>query len=199
MKSPWIALTAVMTVLAGIAFLNRSGAQTAPAAQPTVVAVCDVVRVFNHYERASSLSTELEQRRQTLQAENQQRVQAMDNLRAELQNLQEGSEAYNSRTEELWKMSLEQEGWENTQKGMLGHWHHQTTQNMYDDIIAMIGAVAGESGIDIVLFEQKEEVPTENTTELVAQIARRKVLYNTPRVDITDQVLDRLNEAWRNR
>jgi Skp family chaperone for outer membrane proteins len=197
MKSPWIALTAVMTVLAGLVFLNRSGAQTAPATQPTVVAVCDVVRVFNNYERASSLSVELEKRRQAIEAENQQRAQAMDTLRAELQNLQQGSEAYNSRSQELWKMSLEQEGWENTQKGMLGHWHHQNTKAMYDDIVAMIATMAKASGIDIVLFEQKEDLPTENTTELVNQIARRKVLYNTPQVDITDQVLARLNEAWR--
>jgi len=75
--------------------------------------------------------------------------------------------------------------------------HRRYTKQLYEEILAVVAQVAKQRGIDVVLYVEREVVQTEDTRELLTMIERRKVLYASDQVDLTQTVLARLNEAYR--
>ena len=61
----------------------------------------------------------------------------------------------------------------------------------------MIKKVAKDRGLELVLFKESEDAKPANLDELLQRMSRRKVLYNANSIDITDEVLTRLNEAYK--
>jgi Skp family chaperone for outer membrane proteins len=53
--------------------------------------------------------------------------------------------------------------------------------------------VAKEKGLDIVLEKDEPEFPLSNYTELMTVISTHKVLYSSGCVDISDEVMARLD------
>ncbi len=199
MKSSWIYLIALAVLFGGGLAINRSIAQqsTQPESGVTQIAVCDVVTVFNNYIRTEDMTAEMAQRQRRLQELNAERAKRAETLETELQNLRPGSEEHTLRTEELWQLQLEQEGWQKAQMGVLLKWHHKATEEMYKQIVDMVKVVAQELDLDLVLLQHSQVIQTASTEELLAQISRRTVLYSSAKVDITAKVLARINEQYR--
>ncbi len=199
MKSSWIYLITLAAIVGGGLAINNSIAEESatPESGNPQLAVCDVVAVFNHYIRTEDMTAEMAQRQQKLQELNTERANRGAALEAELQNLVPGSEQHSIQTEELWKLQLEQEGWQKAQMGVLLKWHHMATEQMYQQIVDMVKVIADEQGLDIVLFQNNLPLQTSSTEELLGQISRRTVLYSSPKVDITETVLARINEQYR--
>ncbi len=189
-------------ILVGVALsavvLSHSLAQPAAApAAPTRVAVCDVVEIFNNYQRAKDLTAKLNERRKAIQAENDDRGKKIDDKQEEMKALKKGSKEYEARFNELQRMVLEREAWLKFQETLAVREHHRLTVEMYEEIQKMIGALAKERGVQIVLFRDPENITSQNTAELLRQIGMRKVLYSDGSVDMTEDTLRRLNEAYR--
>ena len=74
------------------------------------------------------------------------------------------------------------------------------TGSMYRKLIDAMGKVATENGYDMVIFKEKEIPFNKLKPEaLSTYIAMRKVLWVRNDLDITDQVVQRMNNEWRNR
>jgi len=162
------------------------------------LAVCDVVEAFNNCEQTKAARLELQKRQQAVKAANDERVKAIDAIKMEMEGLREGSEEYNKRLEELWRLSLEREGWQKAQSAMLMRSYQLAAKRIYDEILSVVEEVAKERGLDLVLFKVQEPIDLESGEDLVAQIARRQVLYSSDALDITEIVLARLNDRQLN-
>ena len=67
MKAARVYVLVIAALLGGAVLLGRSFAQSpSTAAGPTKVAVCDVVKVFNNYNRAKDLTANLNEKRETV-------------------------------------------------------------------------------------------------------------------------------------
>lgn len=193
-----MALACATLLIAGIysysAAQSTQGSSTQPAA--TRVAVCDIVEVFNNYAKADELSLQLETRRQKIQKDSEERTRQIEDLKAEIGALKPGSPQYTDRTEQLWRLQAEQEASQNAESAVIGNWHHEATKQMYDEIIDVVGQVAHQKGYDMVLFHSTEEVKSDTTPELLAQISRRTVLYSAEDLDVTADVIAQLNDEY---
>ena len=163
----------------------------------TKVAVCDVVQVFNNYQRAKDLTQMMAERRQAIKTESEKRAKAVEAIQKELEGLKPGSKEYESRFKEAQRLSYETKAWAQFQEAVVLQEHRQLTQEMYEEILAMIAKVAKAYGIQIVLYSEGPVLQSNDTRELLRQIERRKVLYNDESVDLTDEVLARIDEAYR--
>jgi len=161
------------------------------------VAVCDITQLFNNYQRAKDLSGQFEQRRTTLRLENDNRGKELDKAKAELDGYKLGSEAYEKKFNEIQKLTLDRKSWLEYQETVVMRDHHRLTREMYDEVTKMIGRLAKDRNIRLVLFRERDQIESDNTPQLLNQIERRKVLYADDGIDITDQVLGRLNEAYQ--
>ncbi|MGA2265503.1 MAG: OmpH family outer membrane protein [Phycisphaerae bacterium] len=199
MKKFSVTLLIVAALVAGVGFLGRSGAQdSAPASAPVArVAVCDVQEIFTNYTRAKDLLAQLNDKRQALAAEDEQRGKALDALEVELGGLKPGSKEYEARLAEAERLRIDRTVSEQSGEAALRREHRRLTMEMYAEVSKMAEAVAKERGFNLVIYRDPDLVDTDETLELLSQIRSRKVLYSDPSLDITKDVLARLNEAYR--
>jgi len=197
MKATQIGLLLVAALAAGALVLSQSSAQPASRPAPaTRVAACDVVEVFNNYQRAKDLTARLEEKRKAITAENDQRKKAIDAVNMELSGLKEGSPEHEKRLGEMQRLEIERKAYLQFQEAVVMREHHRLTRDMYDQIRKVVAQVAREQGYQIVLYRERDEQPTESTPELLQLIERRKVLYCDDSVDVTAAVLGKLNQSY---
>ncbi len=120
------------------------GAADKPAA--ATVGVCDVVVVFNEYQRAKDLTLKLNERRDALRAENEKRGKAIDVLRTELEGLKAGSKEYEQRLNEVQRLTIERTAWLQFQESLIMRDHQRLTREMYEQILRMIQTVGEQQG-----------------------------------------------------
>jgi len=189
--------TLVVVVLVGGAIVaTNSLAQ--PARRPaSPVAVCDIVDVFNNYQRAKDETAKLNERRQQIRAEMQKREKALDALKTECDSYKKGSKKYQEMSDQIVWQALQNETWLRYQDRLALSNHHDLTKEMYQEIKAVIAAVAKQRGVLAVLQREPETLETKNTAELLRQIYGRKVLYSAEELDITETVLRSLNQEYK--
>ena len=66
---------------------------------------------------------------------------------------------------------------------------------VYTEIVRLSGVIAKERGFDLIQRIDRFPVVESGDTDLTAQMDRRAVLYSDPSIDITTEVLERINAA----
>ena len=196
MKASRFCTLAIIALLAGALLLTRTSAQTAAPA-PTRIAICDLVDVFNNYQRAKDLTAKLNERRLAIKAEGKKRSDAIDALRQELDSYKQGTKKYKETVHQIQWQSLQAQGWLKYQDALALEEHRDLTKEMYKEIREMIAQLAKQRGISVVLQREPGEIETDDTTQLLRQIYNQKVLYSAEELDITEAVLLSLNQAYR--
>lgn len=190
--------TIVLTVVvlgAGLWDTQTSLAQLS-ASGGAEVAVCDVVEVFNNYERAKDLTAEFQERRERINEESDALRLAIEEKSEELNNLMEGSDEYERQLQEFQRMVIEAQTWAEYQESLARRDYLRLTTDMYEEILDMITVVAEEQGYFVVLFRETRDTSANSMQDLLLQMQNRKVLYSTDEIDITGTVLSRINIAY---
>ncbi|MEX0654832.1 MAG: OmpH family outer membrane protein [Phycisphaeraceae bacterium] len=189
-----VALFAVGFVLIGIA---GAVANNALRAEPTAVAVVNIEAAFDALNEKAAVEGEIRARGEQLQREERERRQNIEQLREDLDLLDAGGQAFRAKEEELSRAVIELQTWTQFQQQRLAREHVLQTERLYRKMVDAIGRVAEAEGYDAVLFrEPAPSFQAENPQELVAQIQMRKLLYASNEIDITDEVAQRLNNAF---
>lgn len=198
-SSRMISLGIVVLGLAGAGLLALSTRQaTGVMMASSTIAGVDVVRVFNEYERQRDLTSQMEQIQGTLDAENTARRQRIEALQTAMSTMQPTDPTYESRREELLRMQIDYKNWVDLKQAQMGREVSRWSGRVYEEIIAAVQQVAQQSGIDVVLYKD-EFIPQVDSPEAMReQIRRRKVLYCSSNADLTDKVLIKLNQDYRN-
>jgi len=185
----------IVVLLAGVFGTQTSLAQLG-ASGGTTVAVCDVVEVFNNYERASDLAAEFKIRRDKINEESEARRQAIEDKSQEMQHLLEGSPEYEKQLQEFQRMIINAEVWARTEEGLAQRDQLRLTTDMYEEILKMVKVIAEEQGYGLVLFREGRDTEADSMQEMLAQMQNRKILFSSDDIDITGRVLSRLNMAY---
>jgi outer membrane protein len=193
-------LLAVVCCLAGATLLLKdTSAQTTPSASAPMakVAICDIQEIFANYNKAKDLLAQLNDNRQAVNAEVEKRGKAIDALQMELEGLKQGSKEYEARAAEIQRQTIDRAVYKQFQDSQILHEHRKLTVEMYNETVKMIAKVAKEQGYNLVLYREHELVETEDMVQLFDQIRSHKVLYSDESLDITKDVLAKLNEAYK--
>jgi Skp family chaperone for outer membrane proteins len=200
MRIPKTHLLIIGALLTGAIVLSSSLAQDRTLATGgTRTAVCDIVKIFDNYTRGKQLSKDFTERARKLQAEDQQRVKVIEELNRELEGLMPESKEYERRLSRAEKLTIDRKNWMQYQSRLAERDRLRLTKQMYDEIITMIGKIARQRGIQLVLYRRSQDQKAENMAQMLQQVELRKVVYASESVDLTDTVLLALNEAHRNR
>jgi Skp family chaperone for outer membrane proteins len=197
MRASRILIAVMIVAAAGLLVVERLTAQPAAVPQTARIAVCDIVHVFNNYQRATDLGNQFEKRRQKLQNDNRTRAEQLDAIQMDLEGLEPGSKQYESRLADYQKQTIERRVWLEMQEKLIMREHHRLSREMYDEVMGTIDEIARDRGFDLVLFQEQGDIESGSTPELMAQAASRKVLYASPKLDITKTILTRLNQAYK--
>ncbi|MFQ5512736.1 MAG: OmpH family outer membrane protein [Candidatus Krumholzibacteriia bacterium] len=172
-----------------------------PAAGTTRVAVVSVGVVSERYLRTEALEARFDQRRTELNRKRDEYQQKIQRLRRSLdEEFKPGTSEFQERRKQLavteaelqWFMETEGQRIETDLAGSL--------RAIFDDIREVVRDVAEEKGIDVVLASDKlPDGSPPGTNQARQQILLQKVLYWSPRVELTEEVVTRLNARYKAR
>lgn len=191
-----MAIVFTAAIVWSLAAADNSVAQSAAGKGPTRVGVLDLVRVFNEFEQTKVLNAEIDKYKAKLGEEKAQREEKIDTERKTLQTFAPDSADYQRRSKEVKKMMIEYRAWLESEQQNLTDEHRRWIERTYDMVTQTTAAVARSHGIEVVITKEELDKSVSDTTVLLKQILNRKVVYSSPDLDITDEVMKNLNDAF---
>lgn len=180
----------------------RAGAESTEAriaAQPTSVAVVDLMRALNELDELQALNAPLVERAKQRQADLDALREQLEGLQAQLDALpandlekrrQLRAQIYELRETATARASVYQ-SLINIEKG-------EVIRPLYTKFMDAVEEVATKQGYELVIFDDRGmEVPTQGTeAEINRAIERKRVLYAAERLDITNEVVLLMNQNF---
>ena len=202
MKKTRTCLLTIALALGGAILLNQtqSRAEPKPATKPapaTSVAVCDVVDVFAHSLRAQEANKEFDKRARALADENKTRKEAIQKLISELEAYRSGQPQYEKIYANIRTLELERKVWTASEKDKIDRDEYLLAREIYDRIFKAVAVAAKERGIDTVLFQRQGSLKGEKFADLLKAVREMNVLYHSDAVDLTAEVITRVNDNHR--
>ena len=197
MRSNRLWIAAVVAMLVAVGVLGRGKAQDVAAPSPARMAVCDVFHVIDNCEQSERLRGQMTEKMEQLKKAAAERQEGIKALKADLPALAEGSKAYEEKVEQIDIQLAEFKVWEEMQNMRHRRRYQQMTEQMYNALLDSTKAIAGERGYQLVLFRDAVDLRSRTPQEMQARMMQRKVLYNDPAIDITDDVTRHMNERFR--
>lgn len=158
----------------------------------------DLVVVFNEFQRQKDLGEEMKSKQEALQKENDRRRAQIDADQAFLDTkIDVNDPTFATRARDLLRAQIEYKNWFDLVQADLARETGVWTIRVYEEILAGIEDYATKEGIDLVLYTDEFKANTYVVEQVREQIRGRKVLYANKSNDITQQIIQRLNEAYR--
>jgi Skp family chaperone for outer membrane proteins len=200
MRQSW--LTGILAgAVVGMAAFALLSSRSADAQSPQVhgrVACVNVVYIFNEYQRQKDLTEEIADLQLQLQDEDTQRRDRLDKLKAELDALSDQDPTYVERMREMLALQIDYKNWRDLKEADLTREITLWSVRIYGEITAKVAEAAQEQGWDMVLYRgQFEPASTMDPEVIREQIRQTKLIYASDAVDITQSVLDKLNNEYR--
>ena len=183
---------AFLTLAAGFIFMAGYAAN-APM-PPAVVGVVDLEKVYNNLDSREDLMKKVE----TMQAEMAEEASTMQDelemLSAELESLAPGSAAMVEMNDKAISISGRLRAFETYGALLIERERAADLRDSYDTIREEAGTLAKIMGIDLVLLNDSiPMVDLADAAGTLQQISARRVLWANETLDITDQLIERLN------
>jgi Skp family chaperone for outer membrane proteins len=174
-------------------------ASLSPRAAASSLAVLDLVRVFAECDQIKDLNELIRRKSESVAAEAAQRKKVIDDKREQLTAFQSGTPDYDARRKELMRLNIEANVWLKTSEDEVETQKFEWTRVIYEKAVKGATDLAQQRGIEAVIqrVEFKPDEIESNVQALRRMIQERTVIYNAPELDITDDVIRRLNAEYK--
>lgn len=170
-------------------------------AQAPKVAVANPAKIFNDLQELKDVRSKMEAERKVLEGVDREKKEALSALEASRDALKANSPQWQERNSELLKAAIEYEVWGRTTQANFQRDQKMQLKSVYERIEQTIGQIAKQKGYDLVIADQRSELPDNldrlNIDQLRSIINSRTVLYSTSAVDISADVLAAMDAEYR--
>lgn len=165
-------------------------AQTEPAVK---IAIANTGRIFNEMQETKDLKASLEGEHGRLKAQEDERRKELEKLQNDRNQLKQDTPQWEELNNKLMDAVLEFQLWGQKTKARAERDQKRQLKQLFDHIEVAVGEVAKRDGYDLVIAEQRPELPENldqvNFDTLRAMINSRNVLYAASKADISDAVI----------
>jgi Skp family chaperone for outer membrane proteins len=178
---------------------TEAPSSASPRAAANSLAVLDLVRVFAECDQIKNLNEMIRRKSEEVAAEASQRKKVIEDKREQLTAFQSGTTDYDVRRKELMRLNIEANVWLKTSEDEVEGLKFEWTRIIYEKAVKAAGDLAEQRGIAAVIqrVEFKPDEIESNVQALRRMIQERTVIYNAPELDITDDVIRRLNVEYK--
>ncbi len=191
-----LAVTVVATGLSVTASAARR------LANPTIVATLDIGRVREGLSERVDAQAGLMAQSQSIEVENNERIRKIEELQSEMADVVDSARR-EALQEELDLHLVRVAAWRNYIQQQIDIEKSLLLQDLYRKITQAVQELAEIEGIDIVLINDAgQQVQTIADSQVARelqvrqQISSRRIIYASPGVDITEQLIVRMNNAY---
>ncbi len=173
----------------------------AQAGSGTKVAVVNLMKVLKGTESGAKWTVHLNDLQRVIDEETKTKKDDLKRLEDEVKKESDAARR-DSMTDELMRKSLLAEEWLKLKKGELDRERSLHWQDLYRSLRTEVKTIATQNGIDVVFFDDGiDEIKVEDRqnqsreSQAFSQMLSVHVIYASDKVDITDQVITRMNNA----
>jgi len=157
------------------------------------IAIVSVRRIFQECERGAGYRQQAIAEQDKIIAELEKLSKEIETDRAGLATLREDSADYVLRAKELFGKQANYQALQEFYKQHMEYKDQLWTKELYQDILFAAREIARRKGFDLVFREDEIDFSEPNITELGMAMRSQKLLYSGGCVDISDDVIARLD------
>ena len=158
------------------------------------IGVVSIEKIFQDCERSTMYRKETIAERNRVEAELDKLAKEIEADQAGLRTLKAGSSDHLASLKEIMEKQAKLQAQQEFYKRQMALKEQRMIEEIYKDILRETRGVAEQKGLDLV-FEKSEPVfPASSPTQLELTIATHKLLYSGGCLDITDEVMARLDK-----
>jgi Skp family chaperone for outer membrane proteins len=190
-----------MLVLA-TAFVCLAGYQTMALRelarlQPAVIATVDLERIFNRLDERTAEDAALTNMANELQADINARAAALEELNEESKIYTPGTDQHQEVISQLALQTHELRAFIEWGHRRIEVKKSASLRRIYNSIKASVEREAREKGYDIVFVNDSiQPIAPSDEMETPRQITARRMLYSNPQLDVTQDVISRMNREF---
>lgn len=190
-----VAILAGILALGGNVVWSQSG-KAPKETKPHKVGLIDMAHVFKHYEKFDSMRDELKGKIGDSENKAKMMAEQIKNLQAELKDIKEGKPGYDEKEKQLAKVSADFEAFRrSTQRDILKE-ESKIYHQVYMEVADAVKRYSKYYGYTLVLRFNREDLNPEDPQGLI-QGMNRQVVFHQPEDDMTDSVLEHLNQKFK--
>ena len=191
-RNKFAVAVAFITMAAGFIFMAGYAAN-APM-PPAVIGVVDLEKVYNNLNSRSELVTRIEGMQSKMAEDASSMQEELEMLSAELESLSPGSGAMIEMNDKAISISGRLRAFETYGALLIERERAADLRESYDTIRTEAGTLSKMMGIDLVLLNDSiPMVDLADAAGTLQQISARRVLWANETLDITDELIARLN------
>jgi outer membrane protein len=165
------------------------------------VGVVNPARIFQDMQETKDLKQKLENDRATLEKEVQSRQNKVKDLLAARDLLKPDSAQYAEADQKFMQEAIQFDTWSKITQAQLQGQQKQQMKVLFDKIVSTTQEVAQQRQIDLVVADQRPDLPENlaqvNVEQLRAILNGRNIMYMSPKVDISGDVIAALDAKYR--
>jgi len=192
--------SAVSFAIAALVAVGASSSSARAQGAPKI-ATASPARIFVEMQETKDLRQQLEAQTGQLQNEAKNRQQKVKDLQAARDLLKPDSPQYAEAERQFMQEAIQFDTWTKITQAQLQGQQKQQMKQLFDKIIAATSQVAQQQGYDLVLADQRPELPENlgmiNVEQLRQLLNQRNVLYENEKVDISSQVITNLDSQYK--
>lgn len=184
-----IVIGLIAAIIVGAIGYENLFAEAKPAAGPAKIALVSVRSVFQNCKKNADYKTKMNAEQDKIIAELEKVNKEIDALQADLKTRKSGSDEHLKLIKDISEKKAYLEGQKNFYQEQFKVKDQQWTEKMYLEILDVVGRIAKDKKVDLVLEKDEVELPAASATELMLIIRTHKVLYFNEDLDMTNEVL----------
>jgi len=193
MKSKAMILAITAGLLLTVVYFDSGFAKAKSEAPSGKIGFVNIRSVFQNCKRNERYKVDSAAEKERLMAELSKLSKEVEAAKAGMQAYQPGSDDYMIQFKEALEKQASLEAKTKFYEQKLGSQDKVWTQKLYQDIVKITSDVAKGKDLDIVFGEDDANFENISANELMMTIRMQKVLYKKASIDITDEVLARLD------
>lgn len=181
-------------------FLLAAMAMPVGVASAQKIAIANTAEILNELKETRDLNQKIQNDLRSLEAERQTREQKVKDLQAVRDTLKPDAPQFNEKNKDFLQARIEYEIWIQLQRANLEREQKVQMRQLFNKIEQTIAEVATSKGIDLVLAEQRTDIPDNldniNVDQLKAVIGQRNVLFHSVQVDLTNDIITAMDAKY---
>lgn len=188
-----------------VAVMTYQAAAIQAAGRPSVVVTVNLATVLEKLDQRAAAEASLKQMVDSMNAEKESREQAIEKMREKHKNMADGPEKQ-ALENEILLANRKFEAWARFTVDKLDIEEALLYHDLYRSIKSAAAQLAEAAKYDLVLVDDSQgELSTtaqsrvSRKAQILQQIASRRMLHVNPAIDITDELVMRMNNEFKSR
>ena len=187
----------VILILVGLGSVLFRMADAQQETQPLRIAVVNVGKVLSECRENLNRESESEARSRKIQAELKRLRDEVDAIAQELQNaVKPGSDEHKKLFLDWFNKRALEDAYEKGQAEVIAAESQAWLENLYNTALNEIQRVASQKQISLVIYKDEIDSRPKKLADMYQIIRNRKVLYSSPSLDISADVIKQMDLAY---